>query len=428
MLTGFLTVIMVAMVVACRTEQRLPPISIIDEPTPSPTIYTPTYTPTPLATTPIPTHTPIPFATTTPVPTDAPTSLETTTPVPADAPTPSPPLRYTGNELILLVASVEHDIPDYNREEWRNWIDADGDCQNTRNEVLIRQSTGPVAYVDEKQCRVASGAWVGPFSGEEFTDPIYLHIDHMVPLANAHKSGGWNWSKEKKRQYTNDLSYDGHLIAVQTTTNSSKSNKGPERWKPPIEGYWCQYAIDWITVKDKWELFASEAEAAALAGMLETCTPPLTVTVIPYDVPQPETTPSPTHTVEPTPSPTLAESYESCEAAEAAGEPRILGSSGPGRGFPKAKVPSARDGDGDDVVCEVTSSPAPTAEPAPSPTPTIEPTPSEPTMAESYESCEAAEAAGEPRIPGLIGTGKGFPKAKVPSAIDRDGDGVVCEK
>ena len=44
--------------------------------------------------------------------------------------------------------------------------------------------------------------------------------------------------------------------------------------------------------------------------------------------------------------------YGSCEEAAAAGEERIQGSRGSGRGFPKAMVPSARDGDGDGVVCE----------------------------------------------------------------------------
>ena len=34
------------------------------------------------------------------------------------------------------------------------------------------------------------------------------------------------------------------------------------------------------------------------------------------------------------------------------GEPRVQGSKGGGRGFPKSMVPSARDGDGDGVVCE----------------------------------------------------------------------------
>ena len=44
--------------------------------------------------------------------------------------------------------------------------------------------------------------------------------------------------------------------------------------------------------------------------------------------------------------------YGSCEEANAAGEERVQGSQGNGRGFPKAMVPSARDGDGDGIVCE----------------------------------------------------------------------------
>lgn len=45
--------------------------------------------------------------------------------------------------------------------------------------------------------------------------------------------------------------------------------------------------------------------------------------------------------------------YDSCDAAVTAGEPRIQGTSGSGAGFPQATVPSARDGDGDGVVCEM---------------------------------------------------------------------------
>ena len=43
-----------------------------------------------------------------------------------------------------------------------------------------------------------------------------------------------------------------------------------------------------------------------------------------------------------------------------------------------------------------------------------------------YGSCEEAAEAGEQRVQGSQGGGRGFPKAMVPSA--RDGDGIVCEK
>ena len=40
------------------------------------------------------------------------------------------------------------------------------------------------------------------------------------------------------------------------------------------------------------------------------------------------------------------------EEASEAGEQRVKGSHGAGKGFPAELVPSARDGDGDGVVCE----------------------------------------------------------------------------
>ena len=40
------------------------------------------------------------------------------------------------------------------------------------------------------------------------------------------------------------------------------------------------------------------------------------------------------------------------DAAQSAGATRVQGTQGSGRGFPKLMVPSARDGDGDGVVCE----------------------------------------------------------------------------
>ena len=349
---GLLCMLAAVLTPACDIEPGTTPTPT---PTAAPTfVPTPTSTPTPTPTaapTPTPTAapTPTPTASPPPAPTAAPTPVPTPTPTMRPAATPEVP---SATQLPIAVVPVPGAVPDYDRGEWRHWVDEDGDCQDTRQEVLVAESVSLVVYEDSRQCRVASGTWVGPYTGEQFDDPRGLDVDHMVPLGNAHQSGGWAWTDAKKRQYANDLSYNNHLIAVKASANRSKGSKSPAIWKPPDRGYWCQYAIDWIVIKDTWELTATEPEAEALGEMLDTCTPSRTLTVVQVDISEAaEPTPAqPAGT--PSPSPTPASTYASCEDAEAAGEPRVQGSNGPGRGFPQAKVPSARDGDGDGVVCE----------------------------------------------------------------------------
>ena len=82
-------------------------------------------------------------------------------------------------------------------------MDIDGDCQNTRHEVLIAESVIPVV-LDERGCKVISGQWHDPFTGNTYTDPSDLDIDHMVPLKEAHVSGGYAWSSARREQYAND--------------------------------------------------------------------------------------------------------------------------------------------------------------------------------------------------------------------------------
>ena len=68
----------------------------------------------------------------------------------------------------------------YDREDWGSWADADGDCINTRHEVLILESFIEVE-MDPTGCKVVSGRWFDPFSGTSITDPSLIDIDHFVP-------------------------------------------------------------------------------------------------------------------------------------------------------------------------------------------------------------------------------------------------------
>lgn len=208
----------------------------------------------------------LPTPTRTPVPTPA---LLPATPVPATA----IPSETAASAIILRikVSELSDDIPEYDRKQWRHWTDEDGDCQDARQEVLIAESTIEVTYTDDRRCRVQSGHWIGPYTGTEVTDPGELDIDHVVPLANAHKSGGWSWSEDRKSDYANSLAYPGHLIATIAWANRAKGAKGPDEWRPPNEDYWCQYALDWIEIKRDWGLASTGDEFNALRRMAGTC-------------------------------------------------------------------------------------------------------------------------------------------------------------
>ncbi|TAJ19978.1 MAG: HNH endonuclease [Dehalococcoidia bacterium] len=169
------------------------------------------------------------------------------------------------------VATPHTGSPKYDRSAWQHWIDEDVDCQDTRQEVLIAESRVPVSFAGDKACRVAAGQWFDEYTGQTFTDPSDVDIDHLVPLENAHKSGGWDWAADRRRAYANDLAHPEALIAVRDSVNQAKGSDGPEAWRPPRREYWCDYATAWVTVKTRWSLTVTVPERDALVTMLAAC-------------------------------------------------------------------------------------------------------------------------------------------------------------
>ncbi|WP_394937174.1 HNH endonuclease family protein, partial [uncultured Ilumatobacter sp.] len=198
--------------------------------------------------------------------------------------------RHTSSSLLDdLTVAAQNTTVTYDRDDWEHWIDADGDCQDTRAEVLIRDSSAPVTFTSSSNCTVKTGQWLDPWTTLTFFVASDVDIDHTVPLANAHRSGGWNFSATEKRNFANDLGNNDALRAMDDSTNSSKGSRGPESWKPPAKDSWCDYATDWASIKIRWGLTVNTAEYNALAQMLDTCdgatppttTPPATTTPVP---------------------------------------------------------------------------------------------------------------------------------------------------
>lgn len=172
--------------------------------------------------------------------------------------------------LIFLTASTIYcqTCARYKRSDYRHWIDADHDCQSTRNEVLIAESKIPVTFKSRSKCRVKSGKWIDPYTGRTFTNPRQLDIDHVVPLKEAHESGAWKWSPEKKMQFANYLKDENHLIAVYKSANRKKGAKDPAEWLPSNQAFLKDYARAWVKIKVDWELTADRVELASLKKIL----------------------------------------------------------------------------------------------------------------------------------------------------------------
>lgn len=160
----------------------------------------------------------------------------------------------------------------YDRADYHSsWRDRDDDCQDTREEVLIRQSQVPVEFETARECNVVAGEWRDPYSGEVFQDPSKLDIDHLVPLAEAHKSGAKTWPAKRKHAYANDLSHPDALIAVSAGENRSKSADDPAEWMPSNDDFHCEYIERWLGVKRKWGLTMDDAEREAVQSMNRRC-------------------------------------------------------------------------------------------------------------------------------------------------------------
>lgn len=163
-------------------------------------------------------------------------------------------------------------LPDYNRNDWGRWLDFDGDCQDTRQEVLIYSSEVEVTFEDKNQCRVASGRWTDPLTRVVIVEPSKVDIDHTVPLKEAHLSGGYGWDEGTKSRYFNDLNlYEKSLQATSRSGNRSKGSRGPEDWMPPNEAYRCQYVLDWFWVKKRWGLSMDPREKDTINYYLVLC-------------------------------------------------------------------------------------------------------------------------------------------------------------
>ncbi len=175
--------------------------------------------------------------------------------------------KVTARTLLgRLTVKAESHSSTYERAKFKHWVDADGDSCNTREEVLIAESTVKVKL--GAGCKVLSGKWLSYYDKKTWTSPSDVDIDHVIALKEGWESGAWAWSAAKRQRFANDLGLATSLLAVTDNVNASKGDRDPAQWLPPAKSAYCGYATGWVKVKYRWRLSINAAERTALRNII----------------------------------------------------------------------------------------------------------------------------------------------------------------
>ena len=158
----------------------------------------------------------------------------------------------------------------YTREQFgATWI-VTGGC-DTRNIILNRDLI--YAVVDEK-CNVISGTLNDPYTGKVIqfkrgSDTSgAVQIDHVVALSDAWQKGAQQLTPAQRIVLANDPL---ELLAVDGPANLQKSDGDAATWLPPNKSFRCQYVARQIAVKQKYNLWVTQAEYDAISVILDKC-------------------------------------------------------------------------------------------------------------------------------------------------------------
>lgn len=154
----------------------------------------------------------------------------------------------------ILLLTQSYALPaEYNRDAFQHWTDIDGDGLNTRQYIVAK-------------ARIISSVWVCPYTGEVFTDPWKMDVDHIIPLAWAWRHGAEQWTDSRRKEFANDPE---NLELVSADVNRAKGSKGPDKWLPPNLRYAGIYLHKFDNICRKYQLDCSEYQFAVMTANYE---------------------------------------------------------------------------------------------------------------------------------------------------------------
>ncbi|WP_370590764.1 HNH endonuclease family protein [Pseudarthrobacter sp. BIM B-2242] len=163
----------------------------------------------------------------------------------------------------------------YSRDEFgQAWADVDRNGCDTRNDILARDLEGETFKPGTNNCVVATGTLADKYTGTTIKfvrgqdTSSAVQIDHIIALSDAWQKGAQQLSPEQRKQLANDPL---NLMAADGPTNGAKGDKDAATWLPPNKAFRCEYVSKQVSVKAKYQLWVTQAEHDAIAGILAGC-------------------------------------------------------------------------------------------------------------------------------------------------------------
>lgn len=171
-----------------------------------------------------------------------------------------------GDLLATLRVAPEGAPAAYDRDKFEHWVTQPGGEHCDTRETVLRRDGRSVRV--NGACKATGGTWTSAYTGEPINDSAKVDIDHLVPLAEAWRSGADQWTPQRREAFANDL-HMPQLIAVDARSNRSKADQDPASWLPTTDR--CGYVQHWITVKHTYGLTIDRHEQTALGEQLAAC-------------------------------------------------------------------------------------------------------------------------------------------------------------
>jgi len=111
------------------------------------------------------------------------------------------------------------------------------------------------------------GGMYSPYDLTCFSSSHQSDVEHIVAIAEAHRSGMCARGKLERKQFTSDLL--NLTLATSELNREHKVAKDAAEWLPPENQCW--YAGRIVAVKKKYELSVDKAERRALQSVLKRC-------------------------------------------------------------------------------------------------------------------------------------------------------------